>query len=51
MLSEWDMSGLRLRRGRCTGTVDLFKLICNTRNKELIMKNEADIAQVAMADY
>jgi len=35
------MSGFRLRRGRCIGTVDL--LICNTRNKELIMKNEADI--------
>jgi len=43
MLSEWDsMSGLRLRRGRCTGTVDL--LVCNTRNEELIIKNEADIA-------
>ena len=39
MLSEWDMSGLRLRRGRCTGTV----IRCNTRNEELIMKNEADI--------
>jgi len=39
MLSEWDMSGLRLRRGRCTSTVDL--LIYNTRNKELTMKNEA----------
>jgi hypothetical protein len=35
MLSDWDMSGLRLRRGRCIGTVEL--LICNTRNEELIM--------------
>ena len=38
MLSEWDMSELRLRRGRYIGTVDL--LICNTRNEELIVKNE-----------
>ena len=44
MLSELDMSGLRLRRGRCTGTVDL--LICNSRNEELIMKN--GLAQRAM---
>ena len=40
MLSEWDMSGLSLRRGWCTNTVDLS--ICNTRNEEL--KNEVDIA-------
>ena len=44
MLSELDMSGLRLRRGRCTGTVDL--LICNSRHEDLIMKNEADIVQL-----
>ena len=44
MLSELDMSGLRLRRGQCTGTVDL--LICNSRNEELIIKN--GIAQRAM---
>ena len=43
MLLEWDMSGLRPRRGRCTGTVDL--LICNSRNEDLIMKDEADIVQ------
>ena len=49
MLLEWDISGLRPRRGQCTGAVDL--LICDTRNKQLIMKNEADIAQIAMADY
>ena len=42
MLLEWDMSGLRFRRGQCTGTIDL--LICNTGNEDLIMKNEADIA-------
>ena len=30
-----------------TMTVDL--LICNTRNEELIMKNEADIAQLGIA--
>ena len=37
MPSECDMSGLwRVRRGRCTGTVDL--LICNSRNEDLIMK-------------
>jgi hypothetical protein len=41
MLLEWDMSGLRLRRGRCTGTVDL--LTYNTSKEELIMKSEADI--------
>ena len=45
MPSECDMSGLwRVRRGRCTGTVDL--LICNSRNEDLIMKNEADIVQL-----
>ena len=39
MLSKWDLSELRLRRGRCNGVVDL--LICNTRNEDsLIMKNE-----------
>ena len=32
MLSEWDMSGLMFRRGRCTSIVDLF--ICNTRNED-----------------
>jgi len=47
MLSEW-MSGLRLRRARCTSTVDL--LICDKRNEELIMKNEADKSQLAIAD-
>ena len=44
MLSELDMSRLRLRRGRCTGIVDL--LICNSRNEDLIMKDEADIVQL-----
>jgi hypothetical protein len=39
VLSEWAMSRLRLKRDRCTGTVDL--LICNTRNEDLIMNNEA----------
>ena len=34
MLSEWDMSGLRLRSGRCTGTVDLLRY--DTRNEDLI---------------
>ena len=33
MLSEWDLSELRFRRGRCTGIVDV--LIYNTRNEEL----------------
>jgi len=42
MLSEWNMSELRFRRGRCT--VDL--LICKTRSEELIMIN--GIAQFAM---
>ena len=46
MLSELDMSGIRLRWGRCTGTVDL--LICNSRNEDLIMKNEADIVQLRL---
>ena len=41
------MSGITLRRGRSTSTVDL--LICNTRNEELLMKNEADIVELATA--
>ena len=44
MLLEWDMSGFRPRRGRCTGAVDL--LISNSRKEDLIMKNEADIVQL-----
>jgi len=48
MLLECDMSELRHRRGRYTGTLDL--LICSTRNEELIMKNEADESQLAIAD-
>ena len=43
MISEWDMLGLRLRRGRCTSAVDSL-FICNARNEELTMKNEVDIA-------
>ena len=35
-LSELDMSGIRLRWGQSTCTVDL--LICNSRNEDLIMK-------------
>ena len=38
------MPGLWLRRGRCTCTVDL--LICNSRNEDLIVKDEADIVQL-----
>jgi len=45
MLLEWDMSGLRLRRGRCMGTI-LDLLLFNTTNEELIVKNS--IAQLAM---
>ena len=43
MLSEWDISQLELRRGRCTGTIDL--LLCNTKIEDsLIIQNESDIA-------
>ena len=42
MLLEWDTLGLRFRRGRCISIADL--LICNRKNEELIMKDEADIA-------
>ena len=49
MFSEWDMSGLRLKRGRCTSAVDSL-LICSARNEELILKNEADKARFAITD-
>ena len=37
MLSEWDLSELRFRRGRCTDIMDL--LIYNARNEELATRD------------